>query len=110
MVEQRNVIEAEMDLKVEKQMVRSEFNNLLQKLTLKMWNDCSKVFAKERWDEFKSMVQDQEPNEDSSLSKFEIEACKNLFVLKDFHVVIANSMVPHAHDHFKATKAKVSVT
>ena len=41
MVEQRNVIEAEMDLKVEKQMVRSEFNNLIQKLTLKMWNDCS---------------------------------------------------------------------
>ena len=56
MVEQRNVIEAEMDLKVEKQMVRSEFNNLIQKLTLKMWNDCSKVFAKERWDDFKRMI------------------------------------------------------
>jgi len=102
MVEQRNLIEAEMDLKIDKQMVKSDFDHLIQKLSLKMWNDCSQVFANERWEEFKQMAKDQQPDENLSLSKFEIEACKNLFVLQNFQVVIANTMIPHAHDHFKS--------
>ena len=41
MVELHNLIEAEMDLKVEKSMKKSEFDRLIQKLALKMWNECS---------------------------------------------------------------------
>ena len=41
MVESHNLIEAEMDLKVEKSMKKSEFDRLIQKLALKMWNECS---------------------------------------------------------------------
>ena len=48
MVEQLNLIEAEMDLKIDKTMVKSSFDDMIQKLALKMWNECSQVFTKER--------------------------------------------------------------
>ncbi len=41
MVQHHNLIEAEMDLKIDKSMVRSDFDMLIQKLSLKMWNECS---------------------------------------------------------------------
>ena len=41
MVEHHNLIEAEMDLKIDKLMVKADFDNLIQKLALKMWNECS---------------------------------------------------------------------
>ena len=73
-----------MDLKVDKIMVKSEFDHLIQKLALKMWNDCSKVFTKERQNELKSLAKNQSGNQkNSSLSKVEMEACKNIFVLTD---------------------------
>ena len=94
MVEHRNIIDAEMDLKIDKLMVRNDFDNLIQKLALKMWNECSQVFQRERWKEFKKMAQNQAPALSSYLSKVEIEACKNIFVLQTFQIVIANEMVP----------------
>ena len=48
MVEQLNLIEAEMDLKIDKTMAKSSFDDMIQKLALKMWNECSQVFTKER--------------------------------------------------------------
>lgn len=45
-----NVIEAEMDLKVEKHTQLSEFNMLMQKLALKVWNECCQVFLKKESD------------------------------------------------------------
>ena len=102
MVERLNIIDAEMDLKIDKLMPRSEFDNLIQKLALKMWNECSQVFSRERWKEFKRMAQNQAPSQNSSLSKVEIEACKNIFVLQNFQIVIANTMIPQPHDPFRA--------
>ena len=42
----QNVLEAEMDLKVEKSTPLTEFNQLMQKLALKVWNECCQVFVK----------------------------------------------------------------
>ena len=94
MVEQHNLIEAEMDLKVDKTMAKSRFDDMIQKLALKMWNECSQVFTKERRMEIQKLAHAQEGKQKkTTLSKLELEACKNVFVLKDFHVIIANQMV-----------------
>jgi hypothetical protein len=43
MKEAENLVEAQMDLKVDKAMKSKDFEALLQKLSLKMWNECCQV-------------------------------------------------------------------
>ena len=40
MQQDQNCIEAEMDLRVDKSTSIKEFNQLMQKLSLKVWNEC----------------------------------------------------------------------
>ena len=56
MVEHHDLIEAEMDLKIEKTMGKSYFDDMIQKLALKMWNECSQVFTKERLIELQKLA------------------------------------------------------
>ena len=85
MVEQLNLIEAEMDLKIDKTMAKSSFDDMIQKLALKMWNECSQVFTKERRMQIDKIENAQDTKQkNTNLSKRELEACKNVFVLQNF--------------------------
>lgn len=46
----QNKIEAEMDLKVEKSIKLKDFDRLMQKLSLKVWNECCQIFLKKEND------------------------------------------------------------
>ena len=94
----QNKIEAEMDLKVEKSIQLKEFNRLMQKLSLKVWNECCQVFLKKDTDAdgkdsrksaglmgnaLSKSVRDIDPG---ALIKGELETAKSLFVLTKFDV------------------------
>lgn len=83
MAQGQNVIEAEMDLKVEKTILLSEFNMLLQKLSLKVWNECCQVFLKKETEESKEFR--NTGNTGRSLknlaNELAIDSSKSLFVL-----------------------------
>ena len=62
-----------------------------------MWNECSQVFTKERLLELQKLANAPEAKQKhTTLTKIELEACKNVFVLKDCHVIIANQVVKPA--------------
>ena len=75
-------------------MVKLQFERLIQKLALKMWNECSQVFTKQRREDLDEMINNPESkNKLQGLSLAEIATCKNLFVLENITMVIANQLL-----------------
>jgi hypothetical protein len=96
----QNKIEAEMDLKVEKSIQLKEFNRLMQKLSLKVWNECCQVFLKKENDteskdqrkpfamSSNTLIKSTRDIDPMSLAKGELEMAKSLFVLTKFDVQV----------------------
>jgi hypothetical protein len=77
-----------MDLKVEKSILLSEFNLLLQKLSLKVWNECCQVFLKKDDDnkDARSTGGTNKMLKSARVVDSEADSSKSLFVMNQFNV------------------------
>lgn len=97
----QNKIEAEMDLKVEKSIQLKEFYRLMQKLSLKVWNECCQVFLKkDNENDAKEtrkiglstniLIKSTKDIDPTALSKGELDQARSLFVMTKFDIQLDN--------------------
>jgi hypothetical protein len=106
----QNVLEAEMDLKVEKSTPLTEFNQLMQKLALKVWNECCQVFVKNNAENepqrkeglLLDVFTTKKEKEIEPQMKGVLDQAKSLFVLTDFKLEAnVDSTHPNSRQHAK---------
>ena len=98
------LVEAELDLKINKRMPWSKFMQLLQKLALDTWNKCfNNVFKEQREEEllkvarsFKLACAEDNPKLARAITQSDIVACQEMFILQRINLFINES--PYFND------------